>query len=231
MSDYTQSYSELAEDYNRVRFSGRTGRFLFERDRDIIRSYVLESGATRILDVPVGTGRVLEYVKDLPIDVVGLDLTREMLADAAKVAHPTRHRLMEGDASKMPFEDREFDCVTSLRFFHLFPPEHRQAFVREFLRVLKPGGHLIVSFTNGWYAGGVNWLRRFAGMRSVYFENPGEMRRLFPGCTMVHRTGNFLPKQWMIDPVPGVGAAVRAATRHAPLNLVCWERIYLLRKG
>lgn len=231
MSDYAQSYSELAGDYNRIRFSGRTGRFNFERDGEIIRSYVRECGATRLLDVPVGTGRVLEYVRDLDLDVVGLDLTREMLADAEKVAHPTRHRLMEGDASKLPFEANEFDCVSSLRFFHLFPEESRPAFVKEFLRVLEPGGHLIVSFTNGWYAGGVNWLKRFAGMQSVYFEQPGEIRRLFPGCTMVHRTGNFLPKQWMIDPVPGLGAAVRAATRHAPLNLVCWERIYLLRKG
>ena len=123
MSDYTQSYSDLAADYNRVRFSGRTGRFLFERDREIFRSYIRECGATRLLDVPVGTGRVLEYVKDLDLDVVGLDLTREMLADAEKVADPTRHRLMEGDASKLPFEDNEFDCVSSLRFFHLFPGE------------------------------------------------------------------------------------------------------------
>lgn len=230
MSDYTQSYSELAEDYNRLRFSGRPGRFLFERDQEIIRSYVAESGARRILDVPVGTGRVLEYVKDLDVDVVGLDLTREMLADAAVVAHPTRHRLMEGDASKMPFEDGEFDCVTSLRFFHLFPAEHRPAFVREFLRVLKPGGHLIVSFTNGWYAGGVNWMKRLAGKQTVFFEYPGEVRRLFPGCTVLRLTGNFLPKQWMLDSVPAVGPALRAATRHAPLNLVCWERVYLLRK-
>lgn len=230
MSDYTRSYSELAEDYNRLRFSSRAGRFNFERDRDIIRAYVVECGARRLLDVPVGTGRTLEYVKDLPVEVVGLDLTREMLADAEKVAHPTRHRLMEGDASKLPFEANEFDCVSSLRFFHLFPQADRHAFVREFLRVLKPGGHLIVSFTNGWYGGGINWLKHFAGTLTVTFEHPGEMKRLFPGCTIVHRTGNFLPKQWMIDSVPGLGAAVRAATSHAPLNLVCWERIYLLRK-
>lgn len=230
MSELTQSYSDLAQDYNRIRFSGRSGRFNFERDREIIQSYVRESGATRMLDVPAGTGRVLDYVKDLPLEVVGLDLTKEMLANAAKVAHPTRHRLMEGDASQLPFEANEFDCVSSLRFFHLFQQESRPVFAREFLRVVKPGGHLIVSFTNGWYAGGINWVKRSLGMKTVEFEHPGEVRRLFPGCTVVRLTGNFLPKQWMIDPVPGLGAAVRAATGHFPLNLVCWERIYLLRK-
>ncbi len=230
MSDYAQSYSELAGDYNRKRFTGRSGRFNFERDREIIRSYVLESGAKRLLDAPVGTGRVLDYLKDLDVEVVGIDLTREMLADAEKVAHPTRHRLMEGDASKLPFDDNEFDCVSSLRFFHLFPEKDRPAFVKEFLRVLKPGGHLVVSFTNGWYAGGVNWLKHLAGIQTVYFEYPGEVKRLFPGCTVLKRSGNFLPKQWMIDSVPGLGAAVRLATNHFPLNRVCWERLYLLRK-
>ena len=66
---------------NRIRFSGRSGRFNFERDREIIQAYVVESGARRMLDVPAGTGRVLDYVKDLPIEAVGLDLTKEMLAN------------------------------------------------------------------------------------------------------------------------------------------------------
>lgn len=230
MAELQQSYSHLAGEYDRKRFRGAQGRFLFETDKAIIRDYVREAGIRRLLDMPTGTGRVLDYLGDLDVRIVGLDYTPDMLAHARALVRPGRHHLMRGDGARLPFRDGEFDGITSLRFFHLFPEADRPAFAREFLRVVKPGGHLIVSFTNGWYAGGLNWIKRFLGQQVVHFENPGEVRRLFRGCRILRRSGNFLPKQGLIDPVPGLGPLVRAANRHTPLNLICWERVYLLQK-
>jgi ubiquinone/menaquinone biosynthesis C-methylase UbiE len=224
-----RSYAHLARDYDALRFSGRNGRFVSARDQEIIGTFLALTKPERLLDAPVGSGRALSYAAAGPRVRVGLDYTPEMLSLAAQVQPPPTG-LLRGDAAALPFKDATFDCVISLRFFHLFAEPQRAAFAREFVRVLAPGGHLIISFTNGWYAGGLNWLRRAMGARTVQFEARGELRRLFPSCSVVRRHGNFLPKQWLVDDVPVLGPAIRRLTEHAPANLVCWEHIYLLRK-
>ncbi len=228
--DTVRSYSKLAGAYDEVRFSNASGKFLFETDQRIIRQLVAETGTKRLLDVPVGTGRVLSYLADVDVDIVGFDLTEEMLAEAAKVANEERHQLIQGNAAELPFEDHEFDCLTSLRFFHLFEREQRPPFAEEFLRVIQPGGYLIVSFTNGWYAGGINWFKKMIGLKTVEFEHAGELHQLFPGCVVKKCVGNFLPKQWLLSQLPLVGSILRKLTTIYPVNRICWERIYLLQK-
>jgi ubiquinone/menaquinone biosynthesis C-methylase UbiE len=230
LTSTTRSYAHLASDYDASRFSGQHGRFLLARDREIVRRFIQLAQPRRLLDAPVGTGRAMAYVADRPMLRIGLDFTAEMLAHAA-VNVPAPTSLLRGDAGALPFKDASFDCVTSLRFFHLFTEAQRVAFAREFMRVLAPGGHLIISFTNGWYGGGLNWLHRSLGYRTMEFEGIGEVRRLFPECSVVRRYGNFLPKQWLVDGVPILGPLLRRATEHAPCNLICWERIYLMRKA
>jgi ubiquinone/menaquinone biosynthesis C-methylase UbiE len=228
-SPHIQSYSEIASDYDSKRFTGMSGRFLFETDRRIVCSLHAKTKATRTIDVPVGTGRVLHYLSDHPI--VGVDATSEMISEAMKVANSNCHQLFQGDATQLPFEDGGFDCLISLRFFHLFPTHERFAFASEFLRVVRPGGFLVVSFTNGWYAGGLNWLQRMMGGKTVHFEYTGEVKRLFPGCQVIQRVGNFLPKQWMLDRIPLIGATLRGGTTIPPLNMICWESFYLIQKN
>lgn len=225
-----QSYSDEAAHYDEKRFSGPAGQHLAETDRRILRTLVGLSGARNIIDVPVGTGRVLDYLKGMDVDVTGVDLTEEMLDCARRVADPERHTLMQGDASNLPFPDGSFDALISLRFFHLFPTGQRAAFTREFMRLVRPGGHFIVSYTNGWYAGGLNWLKKAIGLQTVHFESFGEVQQLFPGCRVVRCFGNFLPRQRTVERVPGIGPLCRAATERFPLNLFCWEKYYLLQK-
>jgi ubiquinone/menaquinone biosynthesis C-methylase UbiE len=224
-----QSYSHLAADYDRTRFMTPGGRYLYNTDRRLIRRFLAEASPRRVLDAPTGTGRVLEYVDGLDLDVVGVDYTTEMLDHARKVAGPSVG-LLRGNAARLPFDDGAFDAVISLRFFHLFRPEERASFANEFQRVVRPGGHVIVSFTNGWYGGGLGWAARAAGKKTVYFEHAGEVTRLFPRCRIRRRAGNVLPMQWRLRHVSGVRHLVEACTRRFPLNRVCWERFYLLQR-
>lgn len=228
--DKVQSYSELASDYDETRFSNSSGQFLTNTDKRIIRSFVGRSGAKTLLDVPVGTGRVLTYLSDQEIKIIGVDATEEMLSEASKVADKSRHTLTQGNAAELPFDDGEFDCLTSLRFFHLFKKNQRLVFAEEFERVVRPGGHLIVSFTNGWYGGGINWLKKLLGGKTVEFEHRGEIKKLFPNCRVQACSGNFLPKQWFFSYIPVLGQALQFLTSVPPFNKICWERIYLLQK-
>lgn len=223
-----QSYSHLAEEYDSGRFTGKNGTFLFETDARIVRILHNEAKAQRTIDVPVGTGRVLRYLPRH--NILGIDLTQEMLDVARSAMNPECHRLKLGNAAELPAEDGAFDCLISLRFFHLFPSKDRGQFAREFLRVVRPGGYIIVSFTNGWYGGGIGWLRRAVGMRTVYFEYRKEVNKLFPACQVVCRVGNYIPKQRILENIPGLRTILHKATTTFPLNRLCGEQYYLLQK-
>ena len=230
MDDQIKSYADLARTYDTVRFAGRSGRFVYETDRRIVRNAVSTAAPRTILDIPTGTGRVLQYLDDLSAPITAVDFTQEMLERAAPHARPGKDKVLRGNAGALPFRNDSFDCVVSLRFFHLFEQEQRLPFAAEFSRVLRPGGHLMLSMTNGWYGGGINWMKRYLGMPTVQFEYRGEIRKLFPGWTTIRMEGNFLPLQGAVHDVPGVGSLLRWATGHFPANRLCWETYHLLRK-
>ena len=226
-----RDYSSLAASYDDIRFQGANGRFLYGTDASIVRELVGFTRASRILDVPVGTGRVLDYLKEEPISIIGCDLTPEMLEHARTHMVPSRHTLLHADASNLPISSEVIDCVISLRFFHLFAPRDRHCFVREWARVLKPGGFVLCSFTNGWYGGGINWARRLLGRLTLEFLWPGELRRLFPRWKVCAVRGNFLPFQgYFASKSTWIENATRWLNNRPPLNRLCWERFYLLRK-
>ena len=226
-----RDYASLAKDYDDIRFSGTGGTFLERMDADIIRDFVARTGARTIVDIPTGTGRVASYVQPLGTDVIGCDLTPAMLELAKAKRLPNQIAFHDCDAKSLPFASHSVDCIVSLRFFHLFRWTDRPQFVQEFQRVLKPGGFVVCSFTNGFYGGGINWLKKALGYRTVHFEMPGEVRSLFPGWTVVAARGNFLPGQRFLTSL-GPGTLVpfsQMLTAHWPLNRLCWERYLLLQ--
>jgi ubiquinone/menaquinone biosynthesis C-methylase UbiE len=54
-------------------------------------------------------------------------------------------KLIEGLAQSLPFEDNSFDLVTSTLFFHHLETEDKQRALQEVLRVLRPGGRLLIA--------------------------------------------------------------------------------------
>jgi phosphatidylethanolamine/phosphatidyl-N-methylethanolamine N-methyltransferase len=98
----------------------------------------------RVLEVGVGTGLALPlYRPDL--DVVGIDLSREMLLKAQEkvgeqaLAHV--HGLLEMDAENMAFASGSFDIAVAM-FTASVVPDAKKLFA-EMSRVVRPGGHLL----------------------------------------------------------------------------------------
>jgi demethylmenaquinone methyltransferase/2-methoxy-6-polyprenyl-1,4-benzoquinol methylase len=97
----------------------------------------------RVLDVATGTGAVARVAVKLvgPAGfVVGLDPSAGMLAEQAR--RRTRARLARGVAEQLPFADASFDFVTM--GYALRHVSDLLATFREYLRVLRPGGRLLV---------------------------------------------------------------------------------------
>ena len=91
----------------------------------------------RVLDVACGTGLVSRLFKGQVAEIVGVDITREMYAQAA----PRLDRFVEGPGEALPFPDASFDRVTCRQGTQFMDDA---AAIREMARVLKPGGRAVV---------------------------------------------------------------------------------------
>lgn len=107
----------------------------------------LDGRPRRVLDVATGTADLaVEALRMEPEEVVGVDLSEEMLARGREKLRERglgdRVTLQRGDAENLPFPDDHFDAA--LVAFGVRNFEHLQAGLREMRRVLRPGGILVV---------------------------------------------------------------------------------------
>ncbi len=98
------------------------------------------SPGQRVLDVAAGTGNTAIRAAEAGAQVVASDLTPENFEAGRREAAARGVVLewVEADAEELPFNDGEFDVITS-SFGAIFAPDHR-AVANEMLRVCRPGG-------------------------------------------------------------------------------------------
>ena len=101
----------------------------------------------RILDVACGTGRFLDFVKQTwpRLPALGIDMSEAYIAEAKR--HLKRWcwiNLIVANGEALPVPNESQDAVTSIFMIHELPPKVRRNVFREFARVLKPGGRLVV---------------------------------------------------------------------------------------
>ena len=95
----------------------------------------------RALDAACGTGRYARHLAELGHAVIGVDTTAEMLAIAREAAPSADFRI--GALEALPVEDATVDLVVCALALTHAPQLH--PVMAEFARVLRPGGHLVVS--------------------------------------------------------------------------------------
>ena len=108
-------------------------------------------GGQQVLDVGTGTGvlipRRVPRIGDTGA-VVALDISAEMLEVARGKGFPANVTFLEADMQDAPaLEDESFDRVICNAAFPHFPD--RRAALAEMIRVLRPGGILIISHPIG----------------------------------------------------------------------------------
>ena len=117
------------------------GNGLFDVERPILREIVDPLPAGVALDAACGTGRLTEYLVERGHRVIGVDSSPGMLAHARARLPDTDFR--PGDLGALPVDDDSVDLVVcALALTHL--PDLAPA-IAEFARVLRPGGHLVIS--------------------------------------------------------------------------------------
>lgn len=103
------------------------------------------SGDDVVLDVACGAGNATIPAAKTGARTTGLDITPELLEAGKKAAAEAGVEIewIVGDAQDLPFDDASFDVVTSV-FGCMFAPDHRKT-AEELVRVLKPGGRMVVA--------------------------------------------------------------------------------------
>ncbi|PRX95478.1 class I SAM-dependent methyltransferase [Allonocardiopsis opalescens] len=102
------------------------------------------TGNPRVADVGCGPGHLTAMLHDLGLDAFGLDLSPAMVEHARR-AHPAL-RFEEARMEALPVGDRVLGGVLARYSMIHTPPGELPALLAEQVRVLAPGGLLLVSF-------------------------------------------------------------------------------------
>lgn len=160
-----QRYRRYAPAYDRqyARYSrGTLGRSLA----------LVPEQATDLLDIACGTGLFGAMLRAARprLRITGVDLSPEMLERAReRFAGDENARFVVGSAERLPFADATFDVIACNNAFHLV--QDGRAAMREFRRVLQPGGRVII----------VDWCRnapQMAAMVALFRLTDRQARRL-----------------------------------------------------
>lgn len=131
-------------------YTDRAEAGLFVEEERAIERYFSKSGGT-VLDVGCGAGRTTAELHDRGFDVIGVDLSEEMVAAAQALFPDIQFRV--DDATALGFGSEQFDYVlfshNGIDYVH--PESERLTALNEIHRVLKPGGTFVFSTHNTWY--------------------------------------------------------------------------------
>jgi ubiquinone/menaquinone biosynthesis C-methylase UbiE len=116
---------------------------------DLLTERLRVGPGDRVLDVGCGIGRpALRVASSTGADVLGITISRQQVEQASQLAETEgmsdQVSFQYADAMNMPFEEASFDAVLA---FESIVHMDRPTALREMIRVLKPGGRLVLTDT------------------------------------------------------------------------------------
>ena len=126
-------------------------------------------GARDVLDIASATGAQCRAFGRRGVRAVGVDLSTAMIETARRIGGRCV-RYVQGSAYELPFPTGTFDATLLLLALHEHTEAERTTMLGEALRVLRPGGHLIlVDYTEpkharlhlAWQL--IRWIEHLAG--------------------------------------------------------------------
>ncbi|WP_193596543.1 class I SAM-dependent methyltransferase [Microbacterium sp. YJN-G] len=119
---------------------------LSKRDGDQIGGWA-DAVAGRILDAGCGPGLWTRFLHDRGRDVIGIDASARFIAHA-EARHP-HLEFAHGSFTELAMEDGSLGGILAWYSLIHTPPEDLPLVLSEFLRVLSPGGSILIGFFDG----------------------------------------------------------------------------------
>jgi SAM-dependent methyltransferase len=139
-ADAKQRFSTRVADYVRYR-PGYPSELL-----DLLRAECALRSGHVIADIGSGTGLLSELILKNGNRVYGIEPNKEMReAGEEYLASYDGFSSIEGSAEATTLDDSSIDFITAGQSFHWFEPDAAR---REFVRVLKPGGWMVIAWND-----------------------------------------------------------------------------------
>lgn len=143
MDDYIKKTLKAYEDTDKFESSTKDLVAVNEIEKFIVK---LPKNA-KVLDAGCAFGRDTRYLSSKGFDVVGIDLSKELIARAKELSLHIDFSVQ--DIRKTNFEDNSFDGIwSSATLLHL-KDEDLEIALKELARILKPKGVLAITFKKG----------------------------------------------------------------------------------
>jgi len=102
-----------------------------------------------VIDIGCGEGANACFLEDKGMEVVGVDASEELIDQGLKRYPRLTGKIHVGDAMSLDFDDNVFDVATLIGVLHhIYSRDDQLEAVREALRVVKPGGTVLIRESN-----------------------------------------------------------------------------------
>jgi ubiquinone/menaquinone biosynthesis C-methylase UbiE len=146
-----------------------------------------------VLEVGAGSGAATSFLRERFPSVTSLDFSASFVSTLSQQSGQGIPRVVQGDATQLPFADETFHCVVAILMLHHLPSVALQAAaLAEASRVLQPNGVLLAFEIHD------GWLQRLIHTRSTFvpFMASSANARLntagFSRVSVDFRRGGFL---------------------------------------
>ena len=124
-------------------FQTPAGRHRWERRVNLLTSH-LKPGM-QVLEIGCGTGIFTKEIAKHKVNLIAIDISPELLDDARINVPSNNVQFQIENAYELSFADNSFDSIIASSVLHHLEIENA---IKEFYRVLKPGGTAIFSEPN-----------------------------------------------------------------------------------
>jgi len=140
------NYDRIAAEYARRLFHELDGK---PQDRELLlRFAAMVADAGEVCDMGCGPGQVARFLRDNGVQrVSGLDFSPAMLEEARRLNPDIK--FWKGDMLSLPFANAVFAGITAFYAIVNMPREYLPRVFSDMLRVLEPGGVLLLAFHTG----------------------------------------------------------------------------------
>lgn len=145
LNNIERMYDTVAKEYAEA-FSGEHEKK--PKDQEILRRFSQEIGDRRpVWDFACGPGQTTKYMKNLGVEISGLDLSEKIL-EQARTIHPEIH-FRRGNILELEFENDSIAGVVAFYAIVHFTEEQVGIAFREVFRILQPGGIFLFTYHIG----------------------------------------------------------------------------------
>ena len=118
------------------------------KDQEMLYRFLQEIGSNEpVWDFGCGPGQTTAYLKNLGVEISGLDLSEEILKQA-KTIHPKIH-FRKGNILELEFESDSIAGIVAFYAIVHFTEKQVGVAFREVFRVLRPGGTFLLTYHIG----------------------------------------------------------------------------------